>query len=261
MGQFEFDEHAAAQLEVMYRTRDVARRRRLIRDALALQAGDRVLDVGCGPGFCSAELLSDVGPTGALVGIDTSPTMIDAAARRCEGLGNAAFYQGDATQLPVEDRSYDCVVCVQVLEFVPNVPAALAEFSRVLHPAGRALVWDVDWATLSWHSANPLRMHRMLRAWDRHLSHPSLPRTLGPALRAAGFTDIQAEGHAFTTTALDPETYGGAALSNVERYLMGLPDLDRDEVNAWADEQRTLGAHGEYFFTVVQVCFTATRAG
>lgn len=261
MSQIVFDERAAQQLDAMYRTRDVVRRRRLVREALGAQVGERVLDVGCGPGFCSAELLADVGPTGAVVGIDSSAAMLDAAARRCEGLGDAAFYKGDATQLPVEDRCCDRALCVQVLEFVPNVSVALAELYRVLRPGGRALVWDIDWSTLSWHSANPLRMQRMLQAWDRHLAHPALPRTLAPALRGAGLTDIRAEGHAFTSTALDPETYGGAALGVVERYLAGLPDIDREDAKAWAEEQRTLGARGEYFYTVVQVCFTATRAG
>ena len=261
MSLFAFDDRAAQRLEVMYRSRDLVRRRRLVREALGVQSGDRVLDVGCGPGFGSAELLAEVGATGTVVGIDTSAAMLAAAARRCEGLGNAAFYPGSATQLPLEDRSFDRALCVQVLEFVPEVPAALAELYRVLRPGGRAVVWDVDWSTISWHSGDPARMQRMLHAWDRHLAHPALPRILAAALRHAGFTDIRAEGHAFTTTAMDPETYGGAALGLVEPFLAGLPDIDRAEVRAWADEQRALDARGEYFYAVIQVCFSATRPG
>src|SRR5881628_877628 len=206
MSQIVFDERTAQQLEVMYRKRDALRRRRLVREALAVEAGHRVLDVGCGPGFYSAELLAEVGAKGAVVGVDTSAAMLAAAARRCEGLGDAAFHEGNATSLPVEDRGFDRALCVQVLEYVADVPAALAELYRVLRPRGRALVWDVDWSTLSWHSADPERMQRMLRAWDRHLAHPALSRTLAAVLRAAGFTEIRAEGHAFATTELDPET-------------------------------------------------------
>ena len=261
MSQIVFDERTAQHLEVTYRTRDVLRRRRLVREALAVETGHRVLDVGCGPGFYSAELLAEVGAKGAVVGVDTSAVMLAAAARRCEGLGEAAFHEGNATSLPVEDRGFDRALCVQVLEYVSDVPAALAEIYRVLRPGGRALVWDVDWSTLSWHSAEPDRMQRILRAWDRHLAHPALPRTLAAALRAAGFTEIRAEGHTFATTELDSETYGGMALRTVEHYLAGLDDIDREEVKAWAEEQRELGARGEYFSAVMQFCFTATRSG
>ncbi|HEX4825158.1 MAG TPA: methyltransferase domain-containing protein [Candidatus Polarisedimenticolaceae bacterium] len=259
MSPFVFDELALQQLEVMYRSRDAGRRRSLAREALGARAGDRVLDVGCGPGFLSAELLAEVGPSGAVVGIDASAPMLAAAARRCEALGHASFHAGDATRLPVDDASFDRVICVQVLEFVPDVPAALREFHRALRPGGRVLVWDIDWSTLSWHSAEPERMRRMLQAWDRHLAHPALPRTLTTALRDAGFTDVRAEGHAFTTNVLDSETYGGLSLGIVERYLMGLDDLDREETKSWADEQRDLGRRGEYYYSVTQVCFTATR--
>jgi ubiquinone/menaquinone biosynthesis C-methylase UbiE len=259
MSQVVFDERAAQQLEVMYRSRDVVRRRALVREALGARVGDRVLDIGCGPGFASAELLAEVGPTGAVIGVDTSEAMLAAARRRCTGLGNARFYAASATQLPLDDRSFDRALCVQVLEFVPEVSLALAELYRVMRPGGRAVVWDVDWSTLSWHSAEPARMQRMLQAWDRHLAHPALPRLLTAALHQAGFTDVQSAGYAFTTTALDPETYGGFALGVVERYLAGLPDLDRTEVKAWADEQRALDTSGQYYYAVLQVCFTATR--
>lgn len=261
MSQFVFDERAAQRLEVAYQKRDVRRRRRLVREALAVEAGHRVLDVGCGPGFYSAELLAEVGAKGAVVGVDTSTAMLEAAARRCEGLGDATFKQGNATSLPVVAGGFDRALCVQVLEFVSDVPAALAELYRVLRPGGRALVWDVDWSTLSWHSAEPERMQWMLRAWDRHLAHPALPRTLAAALRVAGFTEIRAEAHAFATTELDPETYGGNLLQAVEHYFDGLDDIDREEAKSWAAEQRDLGARGEYFSAVIQFCFTATRPG
>lgn len=261
MSQVVFDERATKQLEVMYRSRDIVRRRGLVREALGARVGDRILDVGCGPGFASAELLAEVGPTGAVIGIDSSEAMLAAARRRCTGLGDSRFYAASATRLPLDDRSVDRALCVQVLEFVPEPALALAELYRVLRPGGRALVWDVDWSTLSWYSAEPARMQRMLQAWDRHLTHPALPRLLTAALRQAGFTDVQATGYAFTTTTLDPETYGGFALGAVQQYLAGLPDLDQTEVKAWADEQRALDTSGRYYYAVLQVCFTGTRPG
>src|SRR5207253_1031562 len=75
MGQLVFDEETARAVERLYETRDATRRRAIVRAALAAAPGDRVLDVGCGPGFYCAELLAEVGATGSVVGTDGSPAM------------------------------------------------------------------------------------------------------------------------------------------------------------------------------------------
>ena len=178
MSQLEFDESIAGTLDALYRTRDVVRRRQLVRDALGVASGERVVDVGCGPGFYVAELLAQVGPEGSAVGIDNSQAMLAIAAHRCRGHDNVAFHEADATSLPVEDASFDAALSVQVLEYVADVPAALAEIYRALRPGGRLVVWDVDWATVSMHTADPARTERILRSWDGHLAHRSLPQTL-----------------------------------------------------------------------------------
>ena len=205
-----FDEKIVEQLEVLYRSRDVLRRRKLVYEALGAQPGDSVLDVGCGPGFYSRELLDQVGPDGSVTGVDQSPQMLAVAKRRSEGFAGARFEEGDATALPVESGRFDRALSVQVLEYVADVQAALAEMHRALRPGGRVVIWDVDWATVSWHSEDPDRMARVLEAWDAHLAHPSLPRTLAASLRKAGFEEVRMDGHAFATADLSEETYGGA---------------------------------------------------
>jgi arsenite methyltransferase len=256
MNQLVFDETIVEQLEVLYRSRDVLRRRKLVYEALGARPGDRVLDVGCGPGFYSRELLDRVGPEGSVTGIDQSPQMLAVAKRRSEGFGNAAFEEGNAVALPVESGGFDRALSVQVLEYVQDFGAALAEMHRALRPGGRAVIWDVDWATVSWHSADPARMDRVLAVWDEHLAHPSLPRSLSAGLRAAGFEDVRMEGHAFATAELSQETYGGAALPVIERYVR---EQGSDDVEAWAAEQRALGERGEFYFACLQFCFSATR--
>jgi arsenite methyltransferase len=57
MGQLVFDEKLSRQLESNYSRRDFQRRRHLVHEALAARPGERVLDIGCGPGFYVAELL------------------------------------------------------------------------------------------------------------------------------------------------------------------------------------------------------------
>jgi arsenite methyltransferase len=256
MSQLVFDDKIVEQLEVLYRSRDVLRRRKLVYEALGAGPGDRVLDVGCGPGFYSRELLDRVGPEGSVTGIDQSAQMLAVAKRRSGGFGNAAFEEGNAVALPVESEGFDRALSVQVLEYVRDFGAALAEMRRALRPGGRAVIWDVDWATVSWHSEDPARMARVLAVWDEHLAHPSLPRSLSAGLRAAGFEDVRMEGHGFATAELSQETYGGAALPVIERYVR---EQGSDDVEAWAAEQRALGERGEFYFACLQFCFSATR--
>ena len=261
MSQIEFDEATVRRLEVLYRTRDVLRRRQLVRDALAVAPGERVLDVGCGPGFYVAELLEQVGPDGSVVGIDSSQPMLAVAARRCEGHPNVAFHEADATSLAVESGSFDAALSVQVLEYVADVPAALAELYRALRPGGRLVVWDVDWATLALHTSDAARTERVLRAWDGHLAHPSLPHTLTAQLRAAGFDQVQLACHAFATNELDPDTYGAFFVPFIAQFVVGREGITQDEASAWEAEQRELAERSEFFFACIQCCFSATRPG
>jgi arsenite methyltransferase len=257
MGQLVFDDTLVHRLESAYRTRDILRRRRLVREALGASPGERILDVGCGPGFYAEELLAEVGGTGAVVGLDSSPQMLAVAAHRVEGHANVTFREADATSLPVEDAAFDAALSVQVLEYVPDADRALAEMYRAVRPGGRVVVWDVDWTTVSWHSTDAAAMERALHAWDEHLAHPALPRTLKGRLRAAGFADVAAEGHVFATTELVPDAYVGAIFPLIEQFVAERSSAD--DAKAWADGQRELDAHGEFFFSCTQFCFTATR--
>ena len=260
MSQLQFDRRLIQGLERLYSTRDVLRRRELVRAALGARSGDRILDVGCGPGFYITELLEAVGREGAVAGADISADMLAVAAKRAAGHGSVEFHEADATSLPVPDASFERAVCVQVLEYVRDVPAALAEMHRVLRPGGRMLVWDVDWSTVSWHAIDRQLMRQVLAAWDKHLTHPCLPQTLAAQLRNAGFQDVRMDAHAFATTELIPDAYGGSLVPLLEQYVAEQGGISQQEAKAWADEQRELGDHGEFFFTVTQFCFTATTS-
>ena len=260
MAELEFNEEMSAALERMYVIEDAVRRRRLVREALASAPGHRVLDVGCGPGFYCAELIEEVGAEGGVVGIDPSAAMLALAERRCEGLGDISLLEGSADPLPVEDEGFDRAVCVQVLEYVEDVAAALGELRRVLRPGGRVVVWDIDWATASLHSDDPERNERVLRAWDEHLVHPSLPRTLAAALGAAGFADVRMTAHPFATNDHDPARFFGPALIPfIGAFVRGRQGVTDEDAEAWVAEQESLGERGEFYWSVTQFCFSAVK--
>ena len=105
-------------------------------DLGAPKPGERVLDVACGSGIVARRAKERVGATGKVVGVDSNPGMLG-VARKTFGSARIDWRQGDATALPLGDRTFDVVVCQQGLQFFPDRAAALREMHRVLVPRGR----------------------------------------------------------------------------------------------------------------------------
>ena len=131
---------------------------RAVFDALAVGAGRRVLDVGCGTGGGVRALATRFPEVGRVVGIDKSETMIAEARARTEAAGAhdspVEFGVADAHELPFPDGSFDAAFSLRVFEIVGEPRRALAEMARVLRPGGRIVVNgpDVDsWAIDSSH--------------------------------------------------------------------------------------------------------------
>nr|WP_216653936.1 methyltransferase domain-containing protein [Nocardioides sp. zg-DK7169] len=108
--------------------------------ASGVEPGQRVLDVGCGPGALTARLVERLGP-GCVAAVDPVPAFVEAARARCPG---AVVRLGDAQRLPFDDASYDVVLAQLVVQFLPDPVEGLREMARVAGPGGEvaACVWD-----------------------------------------------------------------------------------------------------------------------
>lgn len=110
----------------------------LIRSAMRFRVGDRVLEIGCGPGN---HLLPLAGSFASGVGTDLSPAMIGIAAQRCHELGlqgKLRFGVADAETLEgVEPGAFDAAFCIGAFEHMPDKLAVLRSVARVLAPGGR----------------------------------------------------------------------------------------------------------------------------
>ncbi|WP_217912709.1 hypothetical protein [Miltoncostaea marina] len=111
------------------------------------------------------------------------------------------------------------------------------------------------------HAEDEARSDRVPEAWEEHLEHRSLPRTLAPLMRAAGVADERMEGHAFATAELDEARHSGAALVPfIGAFVAGRGRVAPEEVAAWEAEQRALGARGACSFACTQCCVTGRAA-
>lgn len=123
-----------------------ARIRRRAVEALDLTSGDRVLDLGSGTGTAFEPLRERVGSEGTVVGVDASTGMTRRAAERVRERGwtNVHVVRGDATRLPLSDRSFDAVHAAMSLSAMPDPVAAVAAAHDVLRPGGRLAVLDAQ---------------------------------------------------------------------------------------------------------------------
>ncbi len=110
-----------------------------------LGPGEHVVDVGSGAGLDSLIAARMVGPTGVVIGVDMTPTMLERARQSADacGLGNVEFREGYAEALPVLDGWADVVISNGVLNLMPDKAAALGEMRRALKPGGRLQIGDI----------------------------------------------------------------------------------------------------------------------
>jgi len=256
---FQFDEKALRHLEVSYRSPEVTAQRRILLETVAARAGESALDIGCGPGFVTEELAHAVGTTGAVRAIDNSESSVGMASRRCSAFPNVQFQIAEATALPFPENHFDLAVSTQVYEFVADIETALRELHRVLRPGGRAAIIDTDWHTVLWHSTDPARMARVLKAWDEHLVSAELPRTLKPLLHGAGFFVRKCETISYLDTEFKPEGYSYNMVKTIRGFVADKPGTSKQEANAWATELHELAQADAYFFNLNRYLFLATK--
>lgn len=255
-----FTDEAAGQLLAAYVTPDVQEQRQKVMEMLQLQAGEKVLDIGSGPGYLASDMAAIVGPGGEVHGVDISEQLLVLARKKFAHQPWLTFHNANATSLPFPDNHFDVVVVTQVLEYLADVDAALSEFHRVLRTGGRILVLDTDWDSIVWHSNNPALMKKILQVWDEHLVDPYLPRTLMTKLSSAGFSEKEQAIIPLFNPKFAEDSFSNRVIDLIGSFVRGRQGLQAHEVDEWARNLRQSGKQGDYFFSLNRYVFIAAKS-
>ncbi len=146
-------------------------------ELLSLPIGSRVLDVCCGAGASALPAAESVGPTGKVMGVDISQKLLDLAQTKTEQrhLTNIHFELGDMLSLRFPNESFDAVVCVFGIFFVPDMQMAVRELWRCVRPGGQLAVttWGPNLFepanSAFWRSIKNVRaeLYKGFNPWDR----------------------------------------------------------------------------------------------
>jgi SAM-dependent methyltransferase len=187
-------------------------------DAVGVEAGDRLLDVGTGTGVVAAAAVA----AGATVtAVDAEPSMVEAARAR---VPRADVLQARLPQLPVEAGAFDVAVANFVLNHVGRPRAAVAELRRVVRPCGRVGVslWPAappDGQTLTVRSIQAAGVPRPddLPALEAADDFPRTPAGVAALLTEAGLDDAECRTLEWTHV-VDPDDWWQGLVGGVGCY-------------------------------------------
>ena len=198
-----------------------------------LKPGQRLLDVGCGPGTVTVDLAGLVSP-GPVIGVDAAIDVVrQAEQRRAEpSATNVSFAAADTYRLPFEDGTFDVAHAHQVLQHLSEPVAALLELRRVLRAGGILAVRDSDYGGFVWAPPEPLldrwlQLYHQLTACNR--AEADAGRYLLEWVRAAGFQDIKPTSSTWTFADAESRAWWGTLWA------------DRIELSSFAEQAAAYG--------------------
>jgi ubiquinone/menaquinone biosynthesis C-methylase UbiE len=216
-------------------------------DALAIEPGQRVLDVGCGPASDTLAMGRLTGPGGLVVGVDVDEEMIARARERANEAGYGAWVhhtQADAMALPFPDKYFQRCHSERLLQHVDDGPKVIAEMIRVTAPGGRLVVADTDWASLSVDTPEVDIERRVAGGIARLVKNGFAGRELLRRFTEQGLKDIELSIHPLVWRDWQDFQSTSLAMANLPMQLIAAGVVSTEEWQRYIHSLETIQAQG-----------------
>ncbi|MGS0685629.1 class I SAM-dependent methyltransferase [Nakamurella sp. GG22] len=232
-------------------------------DELAVQPGERALDIGCGRGAALFPLAEAVGSTGSVVGIDLSPRMVELTAAEATDLPQVRVRVGNAVAPDLPPSSFDVIASSLVLFFLPDPAGAMARWADLLVPGGRLGIstfgpQDANWKRID-ATFFPYLSQGMLDARTSGARGPfASDAGVEELFRGAGLNDIRTVSKTVRATFRNAEQLIEFSWSHGQRAMWeAVPEAERpglrQQITDLVDEVRggsgALNVHQEVRYT------------
>lgn len=231
-------------------------------DAMMLKSGDRVLDLGCGPGADTLALGRLVGHTGQVHGVDYDEAMVAQAqtGAQVNGVNDwVSHHHAKATALPWPGGFFDASRSERVFQHLLDPERAFDEMVRVTKPGGRLVVIDGDWATLTIDSDETELERRLVQFHTAHmLNNPFSGRHLYRMFRSRGLQHLEVIVQAvfLTDIALARQIL---RLDQIGTEALAAGVIDSGESRRWQASITRATASGNFFASVNAVMVAGQR--
>jgi ubiquinone/menaquinone biosynthesis C-methylase UbiE len=218
--------------------------------AMAIKPGDRVLDVGCGPGDFLPRLAQAVGPHGIVAALDHAPRFLVEARALISSLAirtPVEYIEGDALALPFPDSSFDSAHTERVLMHLDDPDRALRELRRVVKPGGQVVCVEPDLVGMRMDHELPRLAQLLVEGFTETIRFPAMGLELNRRMASAGL--IERSVAALTEVERDfPDEAAVIFRAGSDRLVAG-ERLDPTEAEAaitWLIAQSAAGRYTSY---------------
>lgn len=228
---------------------------------LALSPSAKVLEVGCGTGSTLRALARREDFQGQAIGIDQCRAFIDAANEfaRAENVGDRLSFQvGDAHHLDFPAASFDVVIAHTVISHVTEPTIVLSEMARVVRPGGTVVIFDGDYASLTYAFPDHNYGHQMdVALASATFNNPRIMRDLPRLFPEFGLRLTAAWGDAVVE--IGKGSYFKSFAETYAPYVKGTGLFPAQAVDVWLNEQRQAMRNGTFFAACNYYTYLAQR--